>query len=94
MCAQFFQCYTTFILQLLHASEFNLLLKYFSEAIDHRQLRADFDRDDCISELRGLPFYISLSGQQTDLAECDVYILPQGIPAADIDVWRSKSLRE
>lgn len=74
---------------MLHASECNLLLKYFSESIDNRQLRTD-QYDECISELRTLPFYISLSGQQTELAEYDVYILPQGIPGAEIDVWRSK----
>lgn len=77
-----------YMLQLLHTSECNLILKYFSEALDNRQL---FPTDEeCVTQLRKLPFYISLSGQQTDLAEYEVYILPQGIPGAEIDVWRSK----
>jgi len=85
-------------LQLLHPSECNLLLKYFSEAIEHHQIQTQIEgsvqavsqSENCRNILRRLPFYISLSGTQTELADYDVYILPQGIPSAEIDVWRSE----
>jgi len=72
---------------LLNVGECNTILKYFSEAIEKGQIDAT---PQCLTQLRKLPFYISISGQQTELADCEVYILPSGIPGAEIDIWRSE----